>query len=94
MMSALRVGDRTKVRLLALAQTLRADSTRESTVLRGRSRVYRPMLQQQQGNVMLCSQGLMNVILKAGIHSLYSSSLKKMMDSTTLKQSEVLFKGQ
>lgn len=47
MMSALRVFDLTNVRLLALAQTLKADSIKESTVLRGKSLVYLPMLQEQ-----------------------------------------------
>lgn len=44
MMSALRLCDRTNVRRLALAQTLSADATRASTVLRGKSLVYLPML--------------------------------------------------
>ncbi|KAK9520599.1 hypothetical protein VZT92_020473 [Zoarces viviparus] len=46
MMSALRVCDLANVRLLARAQTLKADSTRESTLLRGKSLVYLPMLRQ------------------------------------------------
>lgn len=52
MMSALRLCNLTNVRLLALAQTLNADSTKEFTVLRGKSLVYLRMLQQQKDHVI------------------------------------------